>query len=276
MKKTSLLLLTLFLSHLTGWAQSTTTSQYSFDGTVGIVAHRGFYKFEDASENSIAAMQHAVDHDFYGTEFDVQFTLDSIAIIYHDASIQGTPIAQMPYEKIMKLPQSHLKGGETIPTLDQFLQAYSTALIQQRVRNKTTRLFFEIKPPSNRESVEYIVTESLKAVKKYNLEKLVSFISFDLNVCAYIAKLEPDIPVAYLGGDITPDNLYNSGILNIDYHFEQLLANPHWIEEAHRLGMTVNAWTVNDPHIAIRLRELKVEFITTDLPLDMESWLLPK
>ena len=104
----------------------------------------------------------------------------------------------------------------------------------------------------------------------------MSFISFDLNVCAYIAKLEPDIPVAYLGGDIPPDNLYNKGILNIDYYFEQLLANPHWIEEAHSLGMTVNAWTVNDPHIAIKLRELKVEFITTDLPLDMESWLLPE
>ena len=273
MKKVTLLFIIAILLQMTGIAQQPLKSIKKADGRVGVVAHRGFYKFDDASENSIAAMQHAVDHDFFGTEFDVQYTLDSVAIVYHDASIQGgVPIASMPYVKLMGLPQAKLKGGETIPTLDQFLQACSTALAQQRVRHISTRLFYEIKPPAQRELVEYVVDESLKAIDRYGLNNVVVFISFDLDVCAAIAQRVPEMPVAYLGGDVSPNDLYAKGVQGIDYHYEKLLGNPQWIEEAHRLGMTVNAWTVNNTDIAKMLQMLEVDMITTDIPLDMESW----
>lgn len=273
MKKVAFLLLITLLMYLPGRAQQPLKSIKKPDGTVGVVAHRGFYKFSDASENSISAMQHAVDHGFFGTEFDVQFTLDSVAIVYHDASIQGVPIARVPYAKIMEMPQAKLKGGETIPTLDQFLQACSTALAQQKASNTTTQLFFEIKPPAKREFAAYVVSESLKAVDKYGLRDVVTFISFDMDVCATIAKISPGIPVAYLGGDMSPKELYDRGIQGIDYYYEKLCVNPQWIEEAHHLGMTVNAWTVNNPDIAKMLKELKVDLITTDLPLDMQTWI---
>ena len=272
MKKVIALLLISVLMHLTGIAQQPLKSSQESDGPIGVVAHRGFHKFDDASENSIAAMQHAIDHDFFGTEFDVQYTFDSVAIVYHDAKMQGVPISQMTYSQVMKLPQAKLKGGETVPTLDQFLQACSIALAQQKVRHTNTRLFFEIKPPAKREFVDYVADESLKAIDKYGLRDVVAFISFDLDVCIAIAQREPAMPVAFLGGDISPIELYERGIRDIDYHYEKLLGNPQWVEEAHQLGMTVNAWTVNNPDIAQKLQELKVDFITTDIPLDLQSW----
>ena len=101
----------------------------------------------------------------------------------------------------------------------------------------------------------------------------MTFISFDMDVCATIAKISPGRPVAYLGGDMSPKELYDRGIQGIDYYYEKLCVNPQWIEEAHHLGMTVNAWTVNNPDIAKMLKELKVDLITTDLPLDMQTWI---
>ena len=41
---------------------------------------------------------------------------------------------------------------------------------------------------------------------------------------------------------------------------------PEWIHEAHRLGMTVNVWTVNDTENLKWCVDNKVDFITTDNP----------
>ena len=43
--------------------------------------------------------------------------------------------------------------------------------------------------------------------------------------------------------------------------------NPTYIEEAHKLGLKVNAWTVNDPVIMQQMMDAGVDFITTDKPL---------
>ena len=265
MNKVILLLLATLVVPLAGQAQQ--PAEWD-KGTAGVVAHRGFHKYTNATENSIAAMQTAVDHDFYGTEFDVQFTLDSVAIVFHDPAVKGMPIAKTPYKN---LSDYTLSNGEKLPTLDQFLQAYREALDKQKDRKKLTRLFFEVKPVDNRAMVDYVAAEVLKAVNNYNLRDAVVFISFDLDVCMSLVRADRTLSVAYLGSDMMPRSLHARGIRGIDYHYEQLLKNPQWIEEAHRLGMTVNAWTVNDLEVARKLRGLQVDLLTTDLPLDMQS-----
>ena len=43
------------------------------------------------------------------------------------------------------------------------------------------------------------------------------------------------------------------------------------MKEAHDLGMTVNVWTVDDLDVARQMRDLKVDFITTDRPEEMRA-----
>ena len=63
----------------------------------------------------------------------------------------------------------------------------------------------------------------------------------------------------------TDAQVYADGINNIDYKWDtQLLANPHWIDEAHQLGMTVNAWTVNAAAKIVNVYAAGVDYITTD------------
>ena len=62
------------------------------------------------------------------------------------------------------------------------------------------------------------------------------------------------------------------GINGIDYHYKALLQKPEWIAEAHRLGMTVNAWTVNEQETIRQLKEQQVDFVTTDRPVEASEW----
>ena len=238
----------------------------------GIVAHRGFHQFETSAENSVSAMQLAVSLGFEGTEFDVQLTGDDVAIVFHDAKMQGHVICDTPFDTLRQMPAFTLRSGETVPTLDEFMAACSEALSEQRSREKQTRLFFEIKPHASASQRYRLIGQIIEAIGKYQLHDDIFFISFDLDACRWLAQLMPDIPVAYLEGDLSPKTLKDMGVTDIDYHWSKL--QPEWVKEAHDLGMTVNVWTVNTPEKAKEMRNLGVDYITTDYPLDMKSWLL--
>ena len=239
----------------------------------GIVAHRGFHRFEGSAENSISSMRHAVDHDFEGTEFDVQITEDGVSIVFHDSKMQGLVICDTPYDSLRQLPAFTLKSGETVPLLIDFLKACSEALREQEQRGKHTQLFFEIKPLERKAQRYRLLGQIIEAIGKTGLHDDIFFISFDLDACMMMAQLMPDIPVAYLEGDLSPKQLQEMGITNIDYHWSKFDAHPEWVEEAHKLGMTVNVWTVNTPDKAKEMLRLGVDYITTDYPKDMRDWL---
>lgn len=239
----------------------------------GIVAHRGFHRFEGSAENSISALRQAVAHDFEGTEFDVQLTKDDVAIVFHDAKMQGLTICDTPFDTLRQQPAFTLRSGESVPTLDEFMSACSQALQEQRSNEKHTRLFFEIKPHASAVQRHHLIGQIIEAIGKYHLHDDIFFISFDLDACEMLAQLMPDVPVAYLEGNISPEELHARGISDIDYHWHYLLEHPEWVEEAHHLGMTVNAWTVNDAETAKKMLDLGVDYITTDEPLKMREWI---
>ena len=254
----------------------TLVSQTPFDfikARPGIVAHRGFHQLEGSAENSVSAMQWAVSFGFEGTEFDVQLTKDDVAIVFHDAKMQGLTICETPFDTLRKQQAFTLRSGESVPTLDEFMAACSQALQKQRSSERHTRLFFEIKPHASDEQRHHFIGQIIETIGKYQLHDDIFFISFDLEACMLLAQLMPDIPVAYLEGDLSPKALKEKGITDIDYHWSKFIDHPEWIEEAHNLGMTVNVWTVNTPEKAKEMLNLGVDFITTDEPLKMREWL---
>ena len=239
----------------------------------GIVAHRGFHQFETSAENSVSAMQLAVKLGFEGTEFDVQLTKDDVAIVFHDAKMQGLVICDTPFDTLQQQPAFTLRSGESVPTLNAFMAACSQALQEQHSSEKRTRLFFEIKPHASAVQRHHLIGQIIEAIGKYQLHDDIFFISFDLDACEMLTQLLPDIPVAYLEGDLSPAVLKEKGITDIDYHWSKFVDHPEWVEEAHNLGMTVNVWTVNTPEKAKEMLRLGVDYITTDYPLDMRDWL---
>ena len=98
----------------------------------------------------------------------------------------------------------------------------------------------------------------------------VTTISFP-SACRTILALAPDAEVAYLNGDRTPEELHRMGITGIDYHINRFREHPEWVEEAHRLGMNVNVWTVDKPEDIRAMQALGVDYITTNEPALCES-----
>ena len=226
-----------------------------------VIAHRGFWKTEGSAQNSIAALEKAAEEKLYGSEFDVQVTLDGKLIVNHDAKFQGFVIAETPYKQLKKI---RLNNGEKLPNLKKYLKKGKKLDIQ---------LILEIKSHKSKEVEDKMAADIVKMVKKMGLEKQVEYIAFSLNVCEQLAKLTPESEIAYLNGDIAPAELKKKGINGIDYHYNVIEKHPEWVKEAHDLGMKVNVWTVNNEDMMKKLIDRKVDYITTDQPLEAKKLL---
>ncbi len=222
-----------------------------------IIAHRGYWDSEGSAQNSIASLKKAVEAQLYGSEFDVLLTKDYNVLVNHDDSINGLRIADATYDQLKDI---RLGNGERIPTLDDYLQE-GKALPQ-------IQLILEIKPHGTKAEEDSAVCIVVRRVREMEMEKQVEYISFSMNICEQLARLTPDSHIAYLGSDVAPNELKDKGINGIDYYYEAFEMKPEWVEEAHRLGMKVNVWTVNDTKMIQRMLDLKVDFITTDHPVE--------
>lgn len=228
-----------------------------------VIAHRGFWDTKGSAQNSIAALKKAQELNLYGSEFDVQITADGVLVVNHDDTIGGMTIEHTNYDKLKNIK---LSNGEKLPTLDEYLAAGKEA--------KGIMLILEIKPHKSIENENKAVSASIELVKKYGLEDRVEYISFSLNICKELIRLAPKAQVSYLRGEISPDELKELGFTGLDYHYRILLnKEPEWIKEAKALGLSTNAWTVNDLEAMKKLIDKGVDFITTDKPVELKKLL---
>ena len=230
-------------------------------GQTRVIAHRGYWKDAAGAQNSLASLREAARAGVYGSEFDVQLTKDSVAVVNHDDNIAGQVISETAYPQLQEL---RLKNGEMLPTLDAYLAAGK--------EQPGVQLILEIKPHKTEQEENTLVRLVTERVKALQMEQQVEYISFSLNVCRQLAARTPSSSISYLRSDLAPEELKAMGINGIDYHYKALLQKPEWIAEAHRLGMTVNAWTVNEQEIVRQLKEQKVDFVTTDCPVEVSEW----
>ena len=113
-------------------------------------------------------------------------------------------------------------------------------------------------------------------VRKHGLEKRVDYISFSMNICKELVKEAPGAPVYYLNGDVAPEELKKLGMAGADYHYKVFKKHPEWIKEARELGLKTNSWTVDDTDMMQWLIDQKVDFITTDKPVELKQLLEKK
>lgn len=220
-----------------------------------VIAHRGAWKNTGASENSIAALQHAISLGCQGSEFDVHMSADSVLLINHDASIQGMKIDAGSSVELRRLKLSH---GENMPTLE--------AYIEEGLKQNNTKLILEIKPTTGKERALALTQRVVELVKSMKAQAWIDYISFDYNICLELMRLDPYARVAYLNGDKSPKVLAADKFWGLDYHFNIFKENENWIDEAKQKGLTINAWTVNDPDMLKWFLDKRIDFITTNEP----------
>lgn len=222
-----------------------------------VVAHRGYWKTEGSAQNSIASILNAGRIGAYGSEFDVNLTCDGALVVNHDFTYHGLKIYENTLADL-RCDTLRLSNGEIIPTLDEYLEASK--------QYPEMKLVFELKSEGDPEYEAVALPACVEAITRLGVADRVEFISFSLSACKEFARLMPKNIVEYLGGEIAPAELHKMGISGIDYEYNVFYEHPEWIGEAHKLGMVVNTWTVNQEEDMRKLLELGVDQITTNEP----------
>ena len=222
-----------------------------------VVAHRGFWKTEGSAQNSISSLLNAGRIGAYGSEFDVNLTSDGQLVVNHDFTYKGMLIAETDCATLRN-PELTLANGEIIPLLDEYFEA--------SLQYPEMKLVYELKSEGDPDYEARALPATVDAINRYGVADRIEFISFSLSACKEFARLMPHNVVEYLGGEIAPAELHEMGISGIDYEYPVFYEHPEWVEEAHKLGMVVNTWTVNKEEDMRKLLELGVDQLTTNEP----------
>lgn len=221
-----------------------------------IIAHRGAWKNQDASQNSILSLKKAIEIGCEAVEFDVWLSSDNRVILSHDPSIGGKFLEETPSWQLMRIP---LKNGDYVPCLEEYIE-------EIKKQNKT-HLVLEIKKSQKgTERSCQLADSAVKIVQQMQAQAWVEYISFDLDVLIRIKQIDPTARVSYLESDKTIDELADLRIDGIDYHFSNFENSINLIKNAHDGGLSTNAWTVNDINKAELLLKQGIDYLTTDEP----------
>ncbi|MBQ8047801.1 MAG: glycerophosphodiester phosphodiesterase [Prevotella sp.] len=230
-----------------------------------VVAHRGHWDVEGAAQNSRRSLQNACDLGLYGSEIDIWLTKDGHLFVNHDADYDGVTLQDATAEECRKLV---LKNGEHMPELKDMLKIVKKS-------PSPTKLIIEVKECRTLAQNLASARATVKAVRKAGVRNKVEYISFSLAVCVEILRLDPEAQVAFLDGwrkdvGLTPEDLHKLGITGIDYHLSVFRNHPDWVAECHRLGMITNVWTVSDDDELREFRDMGIDFLTTNTPVDAQ------
>jgi glycerophosphoryl diester phosphodiesterase len=224
-----------------------------------VIAHRGYWTPAGSAQNSITSLNGTNRLGAYGSEFDVHITTDGVVMVNHDRILpDGTNIELVNYQKLKK---EILSNGEKLPTFKQYLRAGK--------KLNGTQLICEIKAHITNEGEDRCIDSVLNSVKQEEMEKRVEYISFSKNACQYLAQHAPvGTKISYLNNDLTPAQCKAMGCTGIDFNEATYGKYPNYISDAHKLGMDVNVWTVDDLNQMDKFIKAGVDFLTTNNPVE--------
>ena len=219
-----------------------------------VVAHRGASGI--APENTLSSIRRALELGATMVEVDVHTTIDGEIVVMHDPDVSRTTdgtgrISSMSLAQIRGLDAGSWFGpafrGEVVPTLDEALD-----LVSGRAD-----LCIELKNAGPRQVIGKVLEHSY----------VEHVIIFDFNhPRLYEAKrLRPEVKALALG--VSHDNLasVDAGLCNaVGCAFSKV--DRELVDEAHRLGLAVFVYTVNQADGMIGLAELGVDGIITNFP----------
>lgn len=261
-------------------------------------AHRGARSL--APENSLPAIEKALEIGCDGVEVDIRRTRDGELILLHDATLVRTTnvseifpdreqssISEFTLEELKLLdagswfldsdPFDQIRTGmvsftemekfqeSRIPTLEELLLL---------VKSKNFRINLEIKEPPVPSDGTKIVEETVTLLDRVNADcRLISISSFNHDYIETVQRLNPKIEInALIGGVIGRGNHWGNYTFSV-YNANARYFDKKQFEKAKKNGCNVNLYTVNDPEDMTRFIDWGVDGIITDFPQTLAALL---
>jgi glycerophosphoryl diester phosphodiesterase len=219
-----------------------------------IIAHRGASGY--APENTIAALKEALRQKPDMIEIDVHALSSGEVVLMHDHRLDRTTdgTGYMLNQTFTDLRLLNAGKGESVPTLNQALD-----LINRRVR-----LNIELKGPGSVGAVAEVMTTYMNRGWQPD-DFLVS--SFNHHELKEFKRLMPSIDIAALLDAIPLDYaIYGEHLGAVAICPSDEFINKAYVDDAHKRGLEVYVWTVNDSVEVERMCRLDVDGIFTNFP----------
>lgn len=224
-----------------------------------ITAHRG--SSSGAPENTMAALEKAVEEMADRAEIDVQETADGVIVLCHDTSLKrvagiNKKVSDLTLEQIKKLDVgswfSSEYQGEQIPTLEEVME-YAKGKIDLNI---------EIKNLGNSSGLPEKVIE---LVEKHEMQEQCVITSTNRFYLKRVKAVNPEIRTGYIIS-AAYGNFYSDDFIDL-ISIRSSFVTERMIESAHEAGKAVHAWTVNGKVEMERLKQLGVDDMITDRPV---------
>ncbi|SIR01515.1 glycerophosphoryl diester phosphodiesterase [Alkalispirochaeta americana] len=229
-----------------------------------IIAHRGASGY--APENTLPAMERAIQQNAQGLELDVQLTADGQVVVIHDWTLDRTTSGTGAVKDLsLKEIQAHDAGswkdssfaGTRVPTLQEVIDLIPDTLL----------LNVEIKIQAfDRRDIETPVVDILK--KNNRLEHTV-ISSFNHECLSKVHQLDKTVKLGCL---------YEANLMNPLEYFEQMgvefysvhldhdYVSAPIVDLFHAQGLQVYSWTVNTRETAQALQGMGIDGVITNYP----------
>jgi glycerophosphoryl diester phosphodiesterase len=220
-----------------------------------VIAHRGASL--DAPENTLEAFRLAVSQGADMIETDLHLTRDSAVAIFHDAEIEGEPIAGASLAALRQRRPS-------LPALDDVLDELGGII----------PFNLELKRGVDGDYAG-MVERVLDAVRRRGLLSSTLFSSFYDSMLAELHELEPRARIGLLVSRRAPVSILERArrVEAEAVHPELSLATEELVGELHGAGFRVNVYTVDDTVDQRRLIEWGVDGLFTNVPARLRELL---
>lgn len=224
-----------------------------------ITAHRGSSR--SAPENTIPAIEAAIEEMADSVEIDVQMSADGEIVLCHDASLKrvagvNRSVSSMTFEELEKLDVgswfSKLYEGTRIPALSKVLE-----LCSQKID-----LNIEIKYAGKDSPLP---EKTAEMIRTYGMENQCVITSTNLSYLKRVKAMLPEIRTGYIIS-AAYGNFYSGDDMDF-ISIRSGFVTASLIQNAHEQGKAVYAWTVNGRNEMERLTLLGVDGIITDRPV---------
>jgi glycerophosphoryl diester phosphodiesterase len=235
-----------------------------------VAGHRGDRAV--APENTIPALQSALDSPLDFVETDVQLTKDGIPVLFHDETVDRTTtghglVSDHTLESLRSLDAgswySQKYAGTVVPTFEEFLGIFSSS---------EKKALVELKGFWTEEEVS-LVTD---LIYSFRVHDRITLASFNFNTLRNIETTAPAIPRVIIRRMLPADPVRLAqfyGAIAILTSPASLEENPDAVADMHAAGLGLLLYTLNSEEKWSEAIGWGVDGIITDKPSSLDKWL---
>ncbi|MEQ9544950.1 MAG: glycerophosphodiester phosphodiesterase [Marinobacter sp.] len=228
-----------------------------------VYGHRGAKG--EAPENTLAGFTHAYRHGIRHFELDLVLSKDGKPVIIHDLSVDRTTdkkgaVANYTADELAAMdarknatPWSRKAG---IPSLETLLDEFTDL----------EHLQLEVKK-DNRQRLNVLCNRLTEIIQRRELHFRVTVTSSDVWFLQQIRRRDKNIRIGLVAERKFPRPVNVASRLHCQFLcVNWKICSKAVVDDAHRRGMQVSAWTVNRIHDMLELEKLGVDSIISDFP----------